>query len=262
MRRLLFAVLTVSACGVDMNATPSDPTGGGKADGGDAPTLVFASDFSESASGALHAGASMRVDYALDRITDCRSESGGSERWGVTGWAQFDNGTPVTFGVSRIDSGVVVPVVADVSIPRGAKHVQMWFSENDAYGCLAYDSNEGANYQFDIEPSNGAVVLGFAADFSETQSGDLHAGGTAVVHYDPDRLPTCQAESGGHAVWGITGHYQADGGAVHDLFLSGGDASFSVPAGKDLAMWFEATNIYGCHEYDSDFGANYHFTVR
>ncbi len=71
------------------------------------------------------------------------------------------------------------------------------------------------------------------------------------------------------AAWGITLHWQVDGGAVHDVSAARADGSFLAPAdpvitmphGHDLALWFEATSVYGCHAYDSDSGANYHVAI-
>jgi hypothetical protein len=267
MTRWIGLVL-VSACA--MQPGGSTPTGGGKGDG-DGPTLTFNADFSQSASGSLVAGGTVRIAYALDRLTSCREESGGNAQWGVSGFAQFDGNDPVTFSLSRIDGPDVAPVTASVDIPRTAKHVALWFTETDVSGCIAYDSNEGANYQFDIDASSaGGVVLDFAADFTDTQSDAIHAGATAIVHYDPSRLSQCQASSGGHAAWGITGHWQVDGGKVHDLFVAepdgtdlvAADPPFTVPSGSDLALWFEASSVYGCHAYDSNNSGNYHFTIE
>jgi hypothetical protein len=263
------ALLVVSAC-ASQSMDRQDPSGGGGKADSDGPTLTFAADFTQSASGPLVAGGTMQIDYALDRLTDCRAQSNGSDQWGVAGWAQFDGGTPVTFAVSRISGGTTVPVLASVDIPRGAHHVAMWFTETNVYGCNAYDSNEGANYGFDIQANSGAVVLDFAADFTMSQSGTVHAGSTVILHYDPSRLQQCAASSGGHAAWGITGHYQADGGTVHDVLVSqasgtdvvAADPAITVPRGSDLALWFEASSVYGCDAIDSAYGANYHVAIQ
>jgi hypothetical protein len=67
----------------------------------------------------------------------------------------------------------------------------------------------------------------------------------------------------------VTAHWQVDGGAVHDVlatradtdFLVAADPQIAMPNGHDLAMWFEATSVWGCHAWDSAYGANYHFAI-
>ena len=133
----LFLATSLAACVADGQST-DDTTGGGKADG-QSPVIVFADDWRETASGTLLAGDRVRVDYDLDRLTECRGSTNGSEVWGVTGYASFDGAAPVTFAVSRIENGRVKPVVASVEIPASAESVDFWFAINNRWGCIAYD---------------------------------------------------------------------------------------------------------------------------
>jgi len=263
MVRRLLAVTILTACA----ASPSDPSstgGGGKADGSE-PTITFTGDFQTKVTGSLLAGSPVRVSYDLDRVTDCRSDA-----WGVGGYAQFDGGTPVPFSVSRLADGTTVPVDAELELPSSASHVAIWFEVTDKYGCHAYDSNQGANYQFDIDRHGLGAVLSFDADFTTSQSDAIHGGDKVVVHYDPARLEDCAGSTGGHAAWGITGHWQVDSSTVHDVMVTASqgdtlvaaDPQITIPRGQDLALWFEATNVWGCHAYDSAYGANYHFTIE
>lgn len=115
--------------------------------------------------------------------------------------------------------------------------------------------------------STPSSILTFGADWSETQDGPLVAGGTATIAYDPARLSACEAVQGGTPQWAITGHVQIDDGPVSTIDIlspnhpSGNPVTFSLTASGDMALWFEATNAYGCHEWDSDFGTDYHFAV-
>ena len=69
--------------------------------------------------------------------------------------------------------------------------------------------------------------------------------------------------------WGTTGHAILPDGTQVSFpaggleLQNGGTPGFTLPAGNggDLTVWFESTNIYGCHEYDSNEGANFHFQV-
>ena len=44
--------------------------------------------------------------------------------------------------------------------------------------------------------------------------------------------------------------------------LVAADPTITLPRGRDLELWFAATNVYGCHAYDSNESANYHFTIE
>ncbi|HUS30925.1 MAG TPA: DUF6209 family protein [Kofleriaceae bacterium] len=264
------ATLTAGAvaCAAD-SSTDGTGGGGGKADGS-TPTLTFGKDWSEKVTGTLLAGSPVRINYALDRLQECRGSTNGSEVWGASGYASFDGKAPVTFGVSQLVGDVVKPSAAELEIPAGTHSVELWFASNNIWGCIAYDSNMNANYQFDVDASSTGAVLSFDSDFSETQSDAIHAGDSIVVHYDPSRLAQCQYSSGGHAGWSITAHYQVDGGAVKTLpvtraegsTLVAADPTLAVPRGHDLALWFSATSAYGCHAYDSNMNANYHFAIE
>lgn len=266
----LFATtLAAGACASDGAGDDATGGAGGKADG-ETAALTFADDWSEALDGELVAGSPVRISYDLDRLTDCRGSTNGSEVWGVSGYASFDGGAPVTFALSRLEGGVVKPVTADLEIPASAATVELWFAINNRWGCIAYDSNENANYAYDIAPSARGPVLSFDADFSESQSGALHAGAQAVVHYEPERLAQCAASSAGNAKWSVTMHYKVDGGSVKTMLVTRADGSelvpsdpaLTVPRGRDLEAWFSATNVYGCNAYDSNLGGNYHFAIE
>jgi hypothetical protein len=129
-----------------------------------------------------------------------------------------------------------------------------------------------------IEPAAGsaplaaaevAPTLGFAADWSVAASGPIVSGGPAIVHYDVARLPDCRAVYHGFPAWGINAYYAVDGGPAFTVPVTqlqngavvGVDASFTVPPGQDLALWFHASDEYGCSQWDSAYGANFHFAL-
>jgi hypothetical protein len=265
--------LATSVAGCVADSQPADgtaPGGGGKADGA-SPVIVFDDAWNETLTGTLLAGDSVRIEYDLDRLTDCRGSTNGSEVWGVTGYASFDGGEPQTFALSQIVDGVVEPAAASLEIPAAASHVAFWFSSSNRWGCIAYDSNHEANYEFDITRGASGAVIAFDADWSESQDGPIRTGDAVVIHYDPARLAECESSSGGHATWGITGYWRVDGGAAKTLTVAREDASATlvaadstlvVPRGDDLELWFETTNVYGYHAYDSNLGANYHFAIE
>lgn len=266
MTSLSFALVTLVAC-ADAPDPNGSQNGGGKADG-DLTTVTFSADWRESADGDITAGSPVIIDYDLDRLTACRGSTNGSDVWAITGYAQFDGGSPQSFAVTRIVDGRTVPVAVELDIPARASKVQFWFSENNRWGCNAYDSNEGANYAFDIAQRANLSVAAFEAD-REDLPRTIKSGDQLVVHYDPSRLAECAGSTGGMAAWSVTLFYQVDGGAKKQLLvtrangpdLESSDPEVTVPRGDDLAMWFEAVNRWGCHAYDSAFGANYHIAI-
>jgi hypothetical protein len=272
MTRIVW-LAALAACAGSATTAPGSGTGGGKADGdgGDA-TLAFHGDFTETTTGTLVAGTTVRVTYDLSRLQTCRAESDGIAVWGVTGFAQFDDGTTVSFALSQPDGVDVTPIDGEVELPASATHVSLWFQATNEWGCNAYDSDYGANYTFALASSGAQAVLEFASDPSAapTQSAALHAGDEVVVHYEPDRLAQCYALSNEMPAWGITLYWQLDGGAVNSTSASrvdgdvlvAADPTIPVTGGSDLALWFEATSVYGCDAYDSAYGANYHFQIQ
>ncbi|MGZ3405519.1 MAG: DUF6209 family protein [Polyangia bacterium] len=112
-------------------------------------------------------------------------------------------------------------------------------------------------------------TLSFAADWSVAQSASVLSGGRATVHYDVARLPNCRATYHGFPAWGISAYWAVDGGQAFSApvtqFQNGQvvpvDATFDVPPGRDLAMWFSNSDEYGCSEWDSSYGRNFHFAL-
>jgi hypothetical protein len=115
------------------------------------------------------------------------------------------------------------------------------------------------------------ALLTFAADWSVTPSAPVVSGGQATIHYDIARLPHCRAWYHGFPAWGISAYWAVDGGngftqpvTVRNASgqLDAVDITFAVPPGRDLAIWFHASDEYGCSEWDSDWGRNFHFALE
>lgn len=269
LRFASLGLVVLAACAADPSTSGGTYGESGKADGTE-PTIAFNADFTSTVTGTLLAGSPVRVQYSLGRVTDCKGESNGSDVWGAGGYARFDTGEQISFEVSRLDAGHVVEVDSDVQLPAAATSVAFWFTANNEWGCIAYDSNYGQNWNFSIDRHGLGAVLDFGSDWSFSQSAPVHAGDQVVIHYAPDRLSQCYALQNENAAWGITAHWQVDGGTVHDVSaaradggnLVSADPVFTVPHGHDLALWFDATSIYGCHAWDSAYGANYHVSIQ
>ncbi len=124
-----------------------------------------------------------------------------------------------------------------------------------------------ATSQTSAQTETVSATIAFDADWNERVDGALVAGGTLTVDYRPERLALCEGVQGGMLQWAITGYRQLDGGEVHSFDVispnrpEGGAVTFALDAPGTLSLWFEATNRWGCHEWDSDFGHNYRYAV-
>ena len=122
-------------------------------------------------------------------------------------------------------------------------------------GCDAQTSFRTADETTDV------TTITLNADWTITQNGPLVAGAPAKIVYDVARLPNCRATYNGLPAWGIVASFNADGGWGHSANLTSGSATIIVPAGRDLDIWFFNSDEYGCTQYDSDYGRNFHFQI-
>ncbi|MBT8495925.1 MAG: hypothetical protein KJO07_22970 [Deltaproteobacteria bacterium] len=236
----------------------------GKADGLGGPARVeFNDEFDEIVHGALHAGELARIDYDIDRLVSCRGRTGGRDGWGITGFVVVQDEVVDTFAVTEIRDGETEAVDVDVVVPA-ADVMEIYFQIVDVFGCTAFDSDFGKNYHFAIDSAEPTARgrIDFGVDGPPEVSGEL---GTSpvVVRYQPGRLDDCSTTQGGFAQWGITGFVRLGSGAVRafgateavagELFAV--DAIVEVDDVSELEMWFEATNVFGCHHRDPKVGS-------
>ncbi|MBL9025492.1 MAG: hypothetical protein JNL21_25070 [Myxococcales bacterium] len=138
-----------------------------------------------------------------------------------------------------------------------------------AFASACVPAEPGELEQEDTEETEGALgeaKIVFGADYSETVQGKLRAGDPIQIAYDPARLPSCRGEQNGTPQWAITAFYRVGGGDVHAVSVAGlmapaGPATIVPDSAGKLEVWFQVTNVWGCNEYDSDFGNNYKFSV-
>ena len=88
-----------------------------------------------------------------------------------------------------------------------------------------------------------------------------------------DRVqPTSPPDTAGCPGWNVTGFYSENGGAAKTFEISaltpdGKDrvakAARIVPSqGGDVAIWFQSSSAFGCSQFDSQFGQNFHAPVK
>lgn len=269
---VLLLALPALACGA-----ADDPVAGGA--GGKADDLAgravieLRDDWTIDVRGQLVAGDEIVVRYDVDRATECRAEQGGRDAWMVTGFAMVDGGEPEAFEVARLVDGELTAIDGALALPDDARTVTLFFASSNVFGCQAFDSNFGANYAFPVSPAADrpvSAVLTFHADGDVTQDGAVEPDSRVLVQYDPERLAICAQSQGGFPRWAVTGHARVDVAAPTSFRAAdaaGGalvatDTLVDVDDGAVLELWFEATSVTGCHEFDSNLGANWRFAIE
>ena len=273
---LSFVVLAAlaSGCASESSSSAGNAASGDEQDQtSDAATLKLTADFHTTVIGEAAAGKGLRVEYALERLPQCRGNvGGGGPGWNVTGFFSENGGTAKTFEVSALtpDGKDRVAKAARI-VPSAGGDIAIWFQVTSAFGCQQFDSQFGQNFHLAVKgaaPVAGASIA-FAKDGTPTLDGELKAGGKVKITYAQDRLPQCRRVQQGNPVWTITGFAQIDHEPTHmfDTARPEGsdrqeiDAIVDLPHAGELSLWFQVTSLGGCMQYDSKSGANYRFPI-
>ncbi|WP_426752376.1 DUF6209 family protein [Myxococcus sp. Y35] len=115
-------------------------------------TIVFQQDWVEYVVGTLRQGQPFVVDYDIARLPECRLLYNGAPTWDVGVRWRFNNGVmgekSVTQAIGYTRTGTPVTIIP----PAGATSVQLWFENWDRGTCRRWDSDNGANYSFELQP--------------------------------------------------------------------------------------------------------------
>jgi len=271
MLLLLALAIPAGACGTETAAGDEVAV---EADNTSDATLKLTSDFQTSLVGRPKAGSALRIEYALERLPQCRGNvGGGGPGWNIAGYYSENGGPAKMFEVTELtpDGKDRVAKAARIPLTNGGD-LALWFQVSSRWGCSEYDSQFGQNFHVDVEgpaPEAGATIV-FGKDGSVDKQGDLRAGDRVKVRYEQERLPQCRRSQAGNPLWNITGFASLDGGEAQ-TFSTGKpvgsdreaiDAIIDLPRAGELELWFEVASIGGCHEFDSRGGANYVFIVE
>jgi len=224
-------------------------------------SLSFADEGDPILRGSLYEGAEISVTTGARRFPRCGNAH-------VTGFVQTDGEEPVAFALEGGTAGG--SRWGSFTAPE-AEQIELFFSSDDG-DCQEWDSNGGANFAFPVFRFRPAV-LEFRSDWEETVHGSLESATTLVIDYDLDRLRDCEGSTNGYQVWGISAHALFNTGQLLSEPVTvpseGGHsmaavrAHFPIPAGASrVDLWFESSNRWGCHAYDSNASANYGFDLR
>jgi hypothetical protein len=114
------------------------------------PRLWFARDWSAGVEGMVRGASSVNVDFDIARLSSCRGRN-----WSIDVNYRFDGGAWIKQGVVGsvyygAQSSTRVVYQPFISIPAGARELELYFDAYDANGCHQYDSAFGRNYRFTV----------------------------------------------------------------------------------------------------------------
>ncbi|MDB4940952.1 MAG: hypothetical protein JWP97_486 [Labilithrix sp.] len=274
---LALALATVAAFSTTLLGCSSDDGSVASGDEQDvtsnAATLKLTADQKTELLGEPTAGKGLAVEYALERLSQCRGNvGGGGPAWNVTGYYS-ENGSPAkTFEVSKLSADGKDRIAKPGRIvPSEGGDLAIWFQVSSGFGCSGYDSSFGQNYHLTVkgQAPDAAASITFDKSGAPTQTGELKAGSKVKVRYEQDRLPECRRTQAGYPQWSISGFSQIDKEPTHSFdtaVASSGDrqevdAFIELPHAGKLSLWFQVVDVGGCNEFDSNAGANYEFSI-
>lgn len=185
--------------------------------------------------GQLVAGAKVTVVYALNRLSQCRTTHDGFQIWDTLIGGGASNGMSIAeTSVRAFPDGSSLHTAESApftfTVPEGAESFFL-YAHNTAPGgpapaCDTYDSNNSANWQFQVQGNSQVGVNDFTAANADTLAqlvdigdgsntaailfgqsgqpvvkGNLVQGGKVVVAFALDRLPQCRALHDGYPFW-------------------------------------------------------------
>jgi Family of unknown function (DUF6209) len=160
-----------------------------------APRVAFSAAWQTAQRGALVAGQPFVLDYAIERLETCRGTHNGYPAWDLRAFVRFSpSGAVIDGSVRGFSSPTGTPSNSNavsaplsVEIPAGTTGLEVWFQNFTGAGssCVAWDSAQGANYAFAVEPRLPAPVQwegNAGSSFSRTCARE--AGVPASVSFD------------------------------------------------------------------------------
>jgi len=297
MRSLAWAVLTLVACanaGDEWSATTTAPAPligvDGSADSADRNCHVVLRDLSRPStgfsydteggswvwSGTVEISEAAAAEGLAPAIT---YQSGSDPTWRVVDAEPVQAAaTPgfVRYSV-RISQGLPGPGMSGTSIANTRIHAVPFLRLSGGGRLFDHNRNAGDTENYTITSPDFAILrkdsvcapppgpqrarLVFDADWTHHREGVLVPGGEVSIVYAQSRLAQCYHWRNGYPLWDITARIKFEPG---NQLLTGsvrdGAWNVSVPTdARKATVWFEATSASGCHQWDSNLGANYTF---
>jgi hypothetical protein len=133
----------------------TSPAASKSTSGGRAATVRFHAGWREEQVGEIAAGGKLRIDYAAERLPEFRGTHNRRPTWDIIATALFSPG-------GQVVTGSVSRKPFELSVPRDATEVTLWFENTDGSGQMAWDSRFGENYRFPIATGAGSGSAGRA----------------------------------------------------------------------------------------------------
>jgi hypothetical protein len=131
--------------------------------------LDFNVGYTTKQAGALVRGGHLTVNYAQERLTNCRATHNGYRFWSLDANVKFQPSGLVSTGTLVASNGPAVSSVPfDAEIPDGTTSAELWFHNYSPGECDAWDSNFGQNYHFSVGGQTAQV--GWLGDWGSSTS--------------------------------------------------------------------------------------------
>lgn len=157
-----------------------------------ATTIEFQAGGRQTQSDFVRQGQPLTIKYDPQRTTGCRGHHDGMPAWDIFANVRFAPSGEVFQGplvqhYNPEGSGGIFdpprPIPFAVNVPADATEAEIWFLNRNAFGCMAWDSQFGNNYRFEVAQAGPAqpvmfrtgaersleMVNVFRADVSKTQ---------------------------------------------------------------------------------------------
>jgi len=107
-------------------------------------TVSFSSDWSHQQSGDIRSGKPLQIEYATERLCQCRAERYGQKAWSIRVNLRFHPS-------GQEQAGDVSSGACQVNVPANTSRIELWFNNTDHTGCSTWDSRYGQNYWLDVK---------------------------------------------------------------------------------------------------------------
>jgi hypothetical protein len=127
-----------------------------------AATVNFEPGWRQTQSDLIRQGDALTIHYDSQRLTACRGTYSGLTGWDLIANVRFlPSGETISKSLIDRSSPRGVPdppeiVPLQVHVPADATQAEMWFQNTNAWGCSAFDSQFGNNYQFVVDQAGPA----------------------------------------------------------------------------------------------------------
>ncbi|NOJ51598.1 hypothetical protein HK404_03165 [Myxococcus xanthus] len=233
------------------------------------PTLTFHGNWTIHQSEVLTEGGQVQVVYSTARLPQCRvNNPDGSPAWSITGHYRINGSAPASFDVA----GAPVTGNGPTLDLQEQGLLELWFLVSSP-GCEHYDSNYGGNFQFNVLEASATpmATLVFQQGWVEHVVGTPRQGQPFIVDYDIARLPECRLLYNGAPTWDVGVRWRFNNGVMGEKSVTttsgytrtGTPVTIIPPVGAtSVQIWFENWDRGTCRRWDSDYGANYTFTLQ